>query len=233
MGTMSGAARIAGVRPNRQHPELDAALAACERVLICDPQLSHEFIVQRQAIGLDRYDEVWDGVYVMSPSANDEHQEIVGGFTTVLTIVIDWAGLGKVRPGVNVSDRIEGWTQNYRIPEALVFLNANPARNLQTHWVGGPDFGVEVLSEGERAREKFDFYAKVSMREILVVDRFPWALELYILKRQKLRLVGRSTLEKPKVLKSKVLPLSFRLVAGESRPLIEVRHAETGQTWPV
>ena len=42
--------------------------------LINDPKLEEKLIAKRQAAGADKFDEVWDGVYVMSPLANDEHQ---------------------------------------------------------------------------------------------------------------------------------------------------------------
>jgi hypothetical protein len=35
------------------------------------------------------------------------------------------------------------------------------------------------------------------------------------------------------MLRSAVFPLTFRLVAGDPRPQIEVRHAETGNSWMV
>lgn len=203
------------------------------RVLVCDPQDVSSLITARQERGIDRHDEVWEGVYVASPHANDEHQELVLGLATIFQIVIAWAGLGRVRPGVNVSDREKKWTDNYRVPEIVVYLNDNPARNLQTHWVGGPDFGVEVISPGDRAREKLPFYAKVATRELLIIDRDPWALELYALKRKKLKLVARSRPDDPLWLDSIVLPLSLRLVPGTPRPVIEVRNTETDEQWRV
>ncbi len=200
-------------------------------VLVIDPSEAARMIARRRELGLDSFDEVWNGVYVMSPIADDDHQEIVGGLDGVLQAVVFFPGLGKVRPGVNVSDRDEGWTDNYRVPELVVYLPGNPAQNRKTHWVGGPDFALEVVSKGDRSREKFDFYAAVGTRELLLVDRYPWALELHVLKRKKMRLAGRSTPEDPQWLKSTVLPLEFRLVAGTPRPRIEVRHVDSGQTW--
>ena len=51
-------------------------------------------------MGGDRYDEVWDGVYMMSPPANDEHQQLVTDFSAVLTFVIKFTGLGEARPSL-------------------------------------------------------------------------------------------------------------------------------------
>src|SRR3954471_19478669 len=90
--------------------------------------------MDRSESGADRYDEVWDGVEVMSPLTNDEHQQIALGLGAVFQIVIGWPGLGDARAGVNVSDRVEGWQRNYRIPDVAVFLRGTSARNCGTHW---------------------------------------------------------------------------------------------------
>ena len=97
----------------------------------------------------------------------------------------------------------------------------------------GPDFAVEILSEGDLARKKLDFYAKVGTREVLIIDRDSWALELYRLLDGKLELVGISTSENGEVLTSQVLPLTFRLVPGEGRPTIELARIDGGQTWRI
>jgi Uma2 family endonuclease len=134
---------------------------------------------------------------------------------------------------VNVSDRDKGWKENFRVPDVAVFLAGGSAINRKSHGVGGPDFAIEVISEGDRTRDKFDFYAKVGTRELLVFDRHPWALELYQLRRRKLRLAGRSTADGQEALASGVLPLSFRLGVGKTRPSVEVTERGTGRVWQV
>ncbi len=200
-------------------------------MLITDAELQRRLIRKRRAIGADHHDEVWDGVYIVSPDPNDQHQDIVGKLYLSFELAIGSVGLGLVRPGINVSDRDEGWTRNYRCPDVAVFLNGTTARNRDSHWQGGPDFAVEVISPRDRSRRKFDFYARVGVRELLMVDRKPWALELYRLGDGVLALVGKSTLDRPEVLTSEVLPLTFRLAAGEPRPRIEVVHADGLQRW--
>ena len=103
--------------------------------------------------------------------------------------------------------------------------------NRDTHWVGGPDFAVEIVSPGDRSREKLDFYAKVGTRELLLVDRKPWSLELFRLDGEKLVRVGKSTLAKPEWLTSEVVPLKWRIVAGKSRPEIEAVHRTSRKKW--
>jgi Uma2 family endonuclease len=140
-----------------------------------------------------------------------------------------WVGFA----GCNVSDREVDWAYNYRCPDVAVYLKGNPARDCGTHWYGGPDWGTEITSPGERSRQKLAFYAKVRTRELLTIDRAPWGLELRALKNRRLQLVGRSTVKSAKWLNSKVLPISLRLLANEPRPLIEIRHRQDGRSWRI
>ena len=48
------------------------------RLLVLDQYISDDLIRERQRLGNDRYDEVWDGVYVMPPMPNNFHQDLVG-----------------------------------------------------------------------------------------------------------------------------------------------------------
>lgn len=199
-------------------------------MLITDPATIDEIKARRAEAGSDRHDEVWDGVYVVSPLANNEHQRLALRLAAILLEVVDSDRLGESYAGVNVSDRVTGWKENYRQPDIAVFLEGTTAKDRKTHWLGGPDFAIEILSPGDRAREKLDFYAKVNVREALVIDRAPWRLELYRLARRRLRAVGTSTAKAVEALESRVLPLTFRLIAGRPRPTIEVVH-EDGRRW--
>jgi Uma2 family endonuclease len=200
---------------------------------VSDSTLIRRLKAERKRSGADRFDEVWEGVYFMPPLANDEHQNIATGLGTVFVVVIGWPGLGEVRVGINVSDREKGWTFNFRCPDVAVFLTGTAAKNCGTHWWGGPDFAVEILSRGDRGREKFDFYAKVAVRELLLIDRKPWALELYRLTDGEFELVGKATVKRPTILKSEVLPLTFNLRGGKPRPVIWITHADGRQSWSV
>ena len=73
-------------------------------LVIQDETLSAELIAQRRASGQDKYDEIGDGVYVMAPMADNEHQDLVNAFSTALTIAWDVQGLGRTQPGANVSN---------------------------------------------------------------------------------------------------------------------------------
>jgi Uma2 family endonuclease len=192
-------------------------------------------VARRRARGIDKFDEVWDGVYVMSPLADDTHQELTGLFYEVFQEANLPRGT-RVRPGVNVSDRDDDWRRNYRCPDVVVFLPDTRAECRGAYWLGGPDLAVEILSPRDRARRKMPFYARVGTRELLLIDRAPWALELYRLEGDAMVRAGTSTLDRPDAIASAVLPLSFRLVAGEEadrRPRVEVRHAIDGRAWTI
>ena len=200
-------------------------------LMVLDERVAEQLLAERRASGGDHHDEVWDGVYMMSPLPNNEHQILVALLTSVLQISVGWAGLGHVLAGANITDLEEGWTHNYRCPDVVVFLNEGRAINRGTHFFGGPDFAVEIVSEFDRSREKLPFYARVGVRQLLLVERDPWALELFRLQDDRLMPVGRSTLENPGVLASTVLPLSFGLVAGETRPKIALVHEDGMARW--
>jgi Uma2 family endonuclease len=204
-----------------------------EAFTVTDPALVRKLKAKREATGHDRRDEMWEGIYVVSPEANNEHEDFAAELSFVFAAVRGEVGGGKIRTGGNISDRVVDCQKNYRVPDVAVYLSGNPARNCLTHTVGGPDLAVEILSDGDLARKKLDFYAKINTREVLILDRFPWALELYRLADGRLVLIGVSTPDKPEALTSEVLPLSFRLVPGEGRPTLEAARLDGGQAWRI
>jgi Uma2 family endonuclease len=200
-------------------------------VLVHDPEIEARLKAEREASDAGKHDEVWDGVYVMSPLPNNEHQFLVAELWLVFRTVLKALGGGLAYNGLNVSDREEGWLQNYREPDVAVILPGNRAKDCGTHWCGGPDFLVEILSPNDPARDKRPFYAEIGVREMLVLDRDPWMLELYRLDAGRLDLVGTSTPDRPDALTSAVLPLTFRLVPGQERPRIEVSPTDGDASW--
>lgn len=201
--------------------------------IINNPEIQARLIAERAAIGADTFDEVWEGVYMMSPLANDEHQQIVARFASIFVNLVEWPGLGDVRTPTNLSDRGKGWEHNYRAPDVAVFLKTGKAKNHGTHWTGAADFLAEIISHDDKSRDKLSFYGSLGVKELLLVDRDPWALELYQLQDGQLELAVRDTLEKPATISLAVVPLDMHLQPGENRPSIEVVHRNTGDRWQV
>lgn len=201
--------------------------------MILDRDMEERLLADRASRGADRFDEVWEGIRMMAPASNDEHQELVMELSAILHEVLGRSGAGEVRPGVNVSDRQENWEQNYRVPDVAVFLSGGHARNLGAFWLGGPDFAIEIVSPGDKTRDKLPFYEHTGMRELLVVDRDPWQLELFRRIDGCLQSVGRSAPDQRLLLTSDVIPFTFQLLPGPQRPTIEVSWLAQQRKWSV
>jgi Uma2 family endonuclease len=202
-------------------------------VLILDPDLAAKVRAEREECDGARFDEVWEGVYIISPAPNIDHQRIATGLCLIFQTILDETKAGEALPTINVSDRDEGWVENFREPDVVVIMNGNPGHDRGTHWQGGPDFVVEILSPRDLSRRKLSFYAELGVREVLLVDREPWAIELHRLIDGELRRVCEVSETSGGLVESAVLPLWFGLTAGERRPRIEVRRRDSEQVWTV
>lgn len=118
-------------------------------VLIFDPALEQRIRNEREDNPqANRYDEVWEGVLVVSPLPNIERQDLVSDLVVIFKSLLRRDRGDRAFAGVNVSDRDSGWESNYREPDVAVYLASNPARDCGTHWMGGPDLAVEIVSPG-------------------------------------------------------------------------------------
>lgn len=202
--------------------------------LLLDVELERHLIRRRRRTGTDRFDEVWNGVYVMSPMADAQHQGLGGKIAVVCDEAVDSEGLGTTFPGVNVSDRRKGWKKNFRIPDVAVFLKGTAAVCHGAFWVGGPDFCVEIASHADKTWEKVAFYEKTGAQELLVIDRAPWKLTLLRKGTSGLQAVGESTLENGAAVHSDVIPLAFQIGPG-SEGIVEIRiaHRDGSRRWTI
>lgn len=198
-------------------------------VLVLDPRLADEILAARAEQPLSQYDECWEGMTVVPPAPNNQHYQMQMRLAEACSAVIDWDAGDKAVPGGNVTDRDKGWMTNFRIPDVIVHLAGGRAIDRGPYWLGGPDLVMEVISPGEDPQAKFDFYAAVGCREVLILERDPWALELYRLAGDTLALAGRSALPDSSPVASGVLPLVFQVVPGPDRPRVVVTHPASGR----
>lgn len=188
-------------------------------------------IADRRRWGADRFDEVWDGTYVMTPFPNPEHQKLVGLLYRALAEALEGDSRNQVFPGVNISDRATGWEQNFRAPDIAVFLADTAATEHEAHWQGAADFLIEITSPGDHSREKLPFYGRIGTREVLLLERAgSWRLELWRQSQGNLVCANQCGVADGSSIVSETLQLSFRLEAGDKRPRVVIVSTD-GRVW--
>jgi Uma2 family endonuclease len=195
-------------------------------VLIRDAGLADQLIKERKRKGIDLYDEVWEGTYVLPSMPSNAHQKLLGDLGDVLTEVVKREHRGDKYQGANVSDRRKGWDHNYRVPDMVVVLHKSRAIDCGTHFCGGPDFLVEIQSPGDDTEEKVPFYGKIGVRELLIVHRDKRTVRLLRLEGEELVLAKPAVLEGKEWLVSAVLPLAFRRTLSKGVALTQFRRTD-------
>jgi Uma2 family endonuclease len=191
-----------------------------------DEHTRDRLIAERKRLGIDKYDEVWEGMYVMATMPSNTHQELVNDLTVIFDEVVKKSGLGKGYPGINVSDRRKGWEQNFRCPDHAVVLNNSKAIDCGTYFYMGPDFLVEVESPGDDTEEKVPFYGQIGVRELLIIHRDRRTLRLLRHDGAELVEVKPSAFQGKQWLVSEVLPLAFRRISNKGVARTEVRRTD-------
>ncbi len=91
--------------------------------IILDSELEARLIEERRHWEADKFDEVWEGIYMMAPLPNDEHQEIAAGLVRVFNETFGDADSARVRAGVNLAGLdVTEWKHDFRVPDVAVFL---------------------------------------------------------------------------------------------------------------
>jgi Uma2 family endonuclease len=201
-------------------------LERLDKVVLLDPGLARDLVRQRQEHGVDQHDEVWEGVYVVPPIANNPHQDLTTTLSGIFVLTITLEGCGRVHAGANVSDRRAHWEKNFRCPDMVVVLTDGRAIDCGTHWLGGPDFLVEIKSPGDETEDKLPFYSQLQVRELLVIHRDTRELQLYRHDGQHLVPVSPTRFQRGEWLVSEVVPLAFRPKATRGGPRTEVRRTD-------
>jgi hypothetical protein len=122
------------------------------------PELA-ALIARRQQLGLDKYDEVWDGEYHMAPMAHSSHGELQAQLIRLIGPWADAAGLVMTGPFHL------GSPDDFRIPD-LGLHRGDP----NAVWVPTAAMAVEVESPDDETWEKLPFYASRGVDDILIVS---------------------------------------------------------------
>ena len=125
-----------------------------------------ELLEERRRLGLDRRDEMWDGVLHMVPPASSAH----GRLELRLAALFDRAAASRgvwpiAEPGV-FDPQVADMT-SYRVPDLGY---ARPEDVSERGIEGRAVLVVEVLSPADESYAKLPFYRRVGVEELLFVD---------------------------------------------------------------
>ena len=121
------------------------------------PELE-QLLARRRRSGADRYDEVWEGRYVVAPDPHSRHGAVQGDLYALFKPVAR-------RLGVRAAQTFDlGGPDDYRLPDAGLLPGPYGV------WHDTALLVVEVLSPDDATFEKLDFYTARGVRELLVVD---------------------------------------------------------------
>ncbi len=134
------------------------------------PEINPQVLEHRKRIGIDKWDEMWEGVLHMPPSPNWNHQAFQGELENWIRIF--WARPygNKVNHEINVAF-IGDWPNNYRIPDLVLLTPDRFDIDRVEYFEGAPSVVVEILSPGDETYEKLPFYAQLGVPEVWVFDR--------------------------------------------------------------
>ncbi len=113
----------------------------------------------RALLGLDLFDEVWDGEYRMAPAAHWGHGYLHDQVVVLFSAVARSQGLMGTSP-FNL-----GSPNNYRVPDH----GYHRTRPLGV-WNPTAALVIEIVSPGDASTQKFDFYAAQGVEEVIVID---------------------------------------------------------------
>jgi Uma2 family endonuclease len=116
------------------------------------------WLERRRRAGLDRFDEVWEGRYVVAPDPHGNHGRLQLGLAALL---LDAGRRLDLHPLATFN---LGGPQDYRAPDAG--LTCEPPGV----WHDSAVLVVEILSPDDGTFEKLGFYRDHGVRELLVLD---------------------------------------------------------------
>jgi Uma2 family endonuclease len=193
-------------------------------------EVDEDFIQERQKLGHDRRDEMWDGELHMVPQPAPEHQDLNDWLGTFFKTHWQARGEGRTFPDVGVKPpgvkvvRVAGEKRpkDYRVPDRSFLLPERYDR-LRGAWiVGGPDVVLEILSPGDESVDKLPFYFDLGVREVIFIDRD--SREVTIYRRGKKEFVA--TAAEKGWTRSHVLATELRRKLVAKKPVLHLRRID-------
>jgi len=139
--------------------------------------VDREWLADRRRRGVDRWDEVWDGVLHVPPEPTTDHQRFEFRLAHILG-PIAWARGLEPFTQVSILDPRDH-ERNYRTPDILV---VDPKHVIRRGTEGPVELAIEVLSPDDESRDKLPFYAERGVKELWLVDPETRHIEIYLLR---------------------------------------------------
>jgi Uma2 family endonuclease len=133
------------------------------RTLVLDPPTSglEEMLERRRRSGLDRLDEMWNGVLHMVPAPSGEHAEISQQLAELLGPLARAAGLIAAIGEFNLGED----DHDFRVPDGGLHRDRPSGV-----WHSTAALVVEIVSPDDESWQKLPFYAAHRVDEVLIVD---------------------------------------------------------------
>jgi Uma2 family endonuclease len=156
------------------------------RALILDPPTAglDELLERRRRSGLDRLDEVWQGVLHMVPAPGEAHARIAQQLAELLGPLARAAGLMPTMGEFNLGDS----EHDFRVPDGGLH------RAGWGTWAHTAALVVEIVSPGDETWDKLPFYAAHDVDELLIIDPQQRTVDWLGLQHGEYRPIERSTL---------------------------------------
>ena len=120
-----------------------------------------QLIKRRSHLGLDLYDEVWEGTYHMAPAPRFGHAELDQQLAVLLGPLAAKAGLVTTGP-FNL-----GGAEDFRVPDRGVHRGRPDPEAV---YLSTAAVVVEIVSPGDETYDKLPFYVAHGVDEVLVAD---------------------------------------------------------------
>ena len=131
--------------------------------LVLDPHAPglETLLESRRVSGLDRLDEVWEGVLHMVPAPTFEHAQISQQLAEILGPLARGAGLVAAMGEFNLGDSLH----DFRVPDGGLHRPGASGT-----WLHTAAIAVEIVSPSDETWQKLPFYAAHEVDELLIVD---------------------------------------------------------------
>jgi Uma2 family endonuclease len=133
------------------------------------------FLAERASLGLDRRDEVWEGVLHMVPSPDFQHNDLNVDLSFWLR------QLAKRHGFVHGNDPMAVYApdvdpKSWRVPDISI---ARPDQ-VSTRGFEGALLVVEVISPHDESRKKWGFWERVGVQEVWLIEPYTREPEIYV-----------------------------------------------------